>query len=130
MPTYHIRYAFCFHFANFTGFLQSCVCLFPIKAVQMRMRYFMNGSFYILYLTHAIFQNDYLLTGTAVAFTVTGYCFKRNRKWRDFLQDLEKQLCEGLGTKVRIRSGAGEKGRIEIEYYSMDDLNRLSDLLR
>ena len=47
-----------------------------------------------------------------------------------FLQDLEKQLCEGLGTKVRIRSGAGEKGRIEIEYYSMDDLNRLSDLLR
>ena len=47
-----------------------------------------------------------------------------------FLQDLEKQLCEGLGTKVRIRSGAGEKGRIEIEYYSMDDLNRISDLLR
>lgn len=47
-----------------------------------------------------------------------------------FLQDLERQLCEGLGTKVRIRSGTGEKGRIEIDYYSLDDLNRLSDLLR
>lgn len=47
-----------------------------------------------------------------------------------FLQDLEKQLCEGLGTRVRIKSGAGEKGRIEIEYYSLDDLNRISDLLR
>jgi ParB family chromosome partitioning protein len=34
-----------------------------------------------------------------------------------------------LGTKVRITEGGTGKGRIEIEYYSPDDLNRLYDLI-
>ena len=46
------------------------------------------------------------------------------------LRDLEKQLCEGLNTRVHIRASSSQKGRIEIEYYSVDELNRISDLLR
>lgn len=35
------------------------------------------------------------------------------------------ELERALGTKVRIAENKGGKGRIEIEYYSLDDLNRL-----
>ncbi len=35
------------------------------------------------------------------------------------------ELERALGTKVRISETKGGKGRIEIEYYSLDDLNRL-----
>lgn len=35
------------------------------------------------------------------------------------------ELERALGTKVRIAETKGGKGRIEIEYYSLDDLNRL-----
>jgi ParB family transcriptional regulator, chromosome partitioning protein len=34
-----------------------------------------------------------------------------------------------LGTKVRIIESRGGKGRIEIEYYSSDDLSRIYDLV-
>jgi ParB family chromosome partitioning protein len=44
------------------------------------------------------------------------------------LADLEQQLIDRLGTKVEIK-GDATKGRIEISYYSKDDLNRLYDLL-
>jgi ParB family chromosome partitioning protein len=37
------------------------------------------------------------------------------------IQELERKL----GTKVRIVEGAGQKGRIEIEYYSAEDLDRI-----
>jgi hypothetical protein len=33
-----------------------------------------------------------------------------------------------LATQVRIRQGA-KKGKIEIEYYSVDDLDRLTNIL-
>ncbi len=39
------------------------------------------------------------------------------------------ELERTLGTKVRIIEGRGGKGRIEIEYYSADDLSRLYDLI-
>ena len=35
------------------------------------------------------------------------------------------ELERALGTKVRIAESKGGKGRIEIEYYNLDDLNRL-----
>jgi ParB family chromosome partitioning protein len=39
---------------------------------------------------------------------------------------LEDQLRQALGTKVEIRTGRGNrKGRILVEYYSLDDFNRL-----
>jgi ParB family chromosome partitioning protein len=34
-----------------------------------------------------------------------------------------------LGTKVRIHEGARGRGRIEIEYYSQDDLDRIYELI-
>jgi len=40
----------------------------------------------------------------------------------------ERELMEITGTKVSITGG--EKGRIELEYYSIDELNRLIDVLR
>lgn len=48
---------------------------------------------------------------------------------RDFLyNDLENNLKEVLGSKVNICDKNG-KGKIEIEYYSKDDLDRIYDLL-
>ncbi len=38
---------------------------------------------------------------------------------------IEENLQRALGTKVRVQSGAGGKGRIEIAFYSFDDLERL-----
>jgi ParB family chromosome partitioning protein len=44
------------------------------------------------------------------------------------LKAMEEKCIETLGTKVRI-DGTLTKGRIEIEYYSMEDLDRLYGLL-
>jgi ParB family chromosome partitioning protein len=41
---------------------------------------------------------------------------------------LEEKLIRSLGTKVRIRT-SGKRGKIEIEYYSLDELERLLDFL-
>ena len=35
-----------------------------------------------------------------------------------------------LGTKVAINQKDNKKGKIEIEYYSMDELDRIIDLLQ
>ena len=35
-----------------------------------------------------------------------------------------------LGTKVSINRKNDQKGKIEIEYYSMDELDRIMDLFR
>lgn len=48
-------------------------------------------------------------------------------KRRD-VQDIEAQLKDALGTKVNIQYGS-RKGKIEIEYYSRDELERLIELL-
>jgi ParB family chromosome partitioning protein len=45
------------------------------------------------------------------------------------LRKLEDELKTVLGTKVSIRSGK-KKGAIEIEYYSMDELDRITLLLK
>ncbi|MBQ7606255.1 MAG: ParB/RepB/Spo0J family partition protein [Firmicutes bacterium] len=45
------------------------------------------------------------------------------------LARVEEELKKAVGTKVNIHGRAG-KGRIEIEYYSKDELERLIDLLR
>jgi ParB family chromosome partitioning protein len=44
------------------------------------------------------------------------------------LRSVEQKLIEKLGTRVEIR-GSGKKGRIEISYFSTDDLERLLELL-
>jgi len=45
------------------------------------------------------------------------------------IKAVESELKTHMGTKVNIR-GDENKGRIEIEYYSLEELNRLIDLLR
>jgi ParB family chromosome partitioning protein len=45
------------------------------------------------------------------------------------IREIEEKLIEKLGTKVEIK-GTGKKGRIEIAYYSVDDLDRLLELLK
>jgi len=52
----------------------------------------------------------------------------RKSKDTDALQ-VEKELKDLLGTKVSINM-SGSKGRIEIEYYSRDELERLIEMLR
>jgi ParB family chromosome partitioning protein len=44
------------------------------------------------------------------------------------LRSLEQQLVERLGTKVNIR-GTHAKGKVEISYYSMEDLERILSLI-
>ena len=45
-------------------------------------------------------------------------------------QNLEEQMKVILGTKVSINHKDSEKGKLEIEYYSQDELDRIIDLLR
>ena len=46
------------------------------------------------------------------------------------LSDLEETMKGILGTKVAINRKDEKKGKIEIEYYSMDELDRIIDLIR
>ena len=45
-------------------------------------------------------------------------------------RDLEDQLRKAVGTRVSIRPLRGKKGRVEIEYYSNEDLERIIERLR
>ena len=45
-----------------------------------------------------------------------------------FIKDIEERLTNSLGTKVNISSGK-KKGKIEIEYYTDDDLNDIIERL-
>ncbi len=51
---------------------------------------------------------------------------KENKKLPE-VADLEDKLIQALGTKVRL-THKGKKGKIEIEYYSLDELDRLLEL--
>ncbi len=44
------------------------------------------------------------------------------------IQELEQKLIEKLGTKVEVH-GTGSKGRIQISYFSSDDLERILQIL-
>lgn len=45
-------------------------------------------------------------------------------------RDLEEQMKALLGTKVYINPKDNKKGKLEIEYYSQDELDRIIDLIR
>ena len=49
---------------------------------------------------------------------------------RAIYNDLEEQMKALLGTKVFINPKDDKKGKIEIEYYSQDELDRIIDLIR
>jgi ParB family chromosome partitioning protein len=44
------------------------------------------------------------------------------------IQNLEAQLRQALGTKVKVRTKGQGRGEIIVEYYSLDDFDRLMDL--
>lgn len=44
-------------------------------------------------------------------------------------QELEEKMKHNMGTKVSIKRKDNSKGKIEIEYYSQDELERLTNLL-
>ena len=49
----------------------------------------------------------------------------------DFIyRDIENKLKESMGTKVIIHNKNNNKGKIEIEYYSQDDFERIVDILK
>lgn len=47
-----------------------------------------------------------------------------------FYRDLEEQLKSIMGTKVQIRRKDQNKGKIEIDYYSPEELERITELLQ
>ncbi len=48
---------------------------------------------------------------------------------QEYVADLEQKLRRRLGTQVRIKDRGQGKGRIEIEFYSFEDFERLMELL-
>ena len=44
-------------------------------------------------------------------------------------KDIEERMKAIFGSKVEIRRGTNNKGKIEIEYYSQDDFERILDLI-
>lgn len=50
-------------------------------------------------------------------------------KLKAIYDELQERMKKSLGTKVTIQSKDGEKGKIEIEYYSQDELDRITELL-
>ena len=43
---------------------------------------------------------------------------------------VENELRKRLGTRVRLKSDASHRGKIEIDFFNLDDLDRILDLLR
>jgi ParB family chromosome partitioning protein len=52
-----------------------------------------------------------------------------NRKTGPDIRDLEQKLIEKLGTKVEVK-GSASKGKIQISYFSADDLERILLILK
>ena len=55
---------------------------------------------------------------------------KLDSKLLAIYSDLEEQMKKIMGTKVLINSKNSNSGKIEIEYYSQDELDRIIDLIR
>lgn len=55
---------------------------------------------------------------------------RKDDKMRIFYEDMEQKLKSIMGTKVSIHTKDKEKGKIEIEYYSTDELDRILGLFQ
>ncbi|MNW67912.1 putative chromosome-partitioning protein ParB [compost metagenome] len=74
-------------------------------------------------LEEAVQQLDRSKTGEAKA--------KAKLKKKDpFIDTLEESLRERFKTTVKIKHGQKDKGKIELNYYSKQDLERLLELLQ
>lgn len=54
---------------------------------------------------------------------------KKNEKQEALYHDIEEKLKTSIGTKVTITSKGDNKGKIEIDFYTQDDLQKIMDLL-
>lgn len=54
---------------------------------------------------------------------------RRHKEKPAYLADLEKAFAQHLATRVSIEEKRGGKGRIQIEFYSFDDFERLAGLM-
>ena len=52
-----------------------------------------------------------------------------SKQFTSIFKDFESRMGESLGTKVKIIPKNESKGKVEIEYYSREDLERIYDLL-
>ena len=50
-------------------------------------------------------------------------------QWKTIVHGLEEKMKEYLGTKVKITAKNEDKGKVEIEYYSKEDLDRITRIL-
>ena len=107
--------------------------LLSLKDVQLQL----DAAMYILanhlssrqaeeFVRRLLENPDYLKTLTEKGEKKAGQA--EREKADAFYQDAENRLHEFFGTKVNIRPGK-KKSRIEIEFYSEDDLERLLELL-
>ena len=46
-----------------------------------------------------------------------------------YIKELQSRISEHFGTKVSIKTKKDNKGKIEIEYYSPEELDRILELL-
>ena len=54
---------------------------------------------------------------------------QKSRSWKDpQIASLEERLRQSLGTKVKLTHKGKKGGKIEIEYYSLDELDRLLEI--
>ncbi|MBN1696639.1 MAG: ParB/RepB/Spo0J family partition protein [Spirochaetales bacterium] len=53
---------------------------------------------------------------------------KKNKKKPAEIKEIEDRLIEAFGTKVELK-GSSQKGKIEISYYSMEDLERIIEIV-
>ena len=54
---------------------------------------------------------------------------KKNEKQEALYRDIENRLKDSIGTKVTIVAKGDKMGKIEIEFYDQDDLQKIMDLL-
>ena len=55
---------------------------------------------------------------------------KEDTEYQFLYKDLEESMKQILGSKVSIKNRKNNKGKIEIEYYSRDELERIVDMIR
>jgi len=55
---------------------------------------------------------------------------KRTRRLDPHIEDLERKLETRLGTRVRVFNNKKNQGRIEIKYFSLDELDRVLEILQ
>ena len=51
---------------------------------------------------------------------------KRKKTNDPFVSDLEERITRSLGTKVKVLNKRNNKGKIVIEYYTLEDLERIT----